>query len=176
MRSATRRAWSMIATWLRSDPGVASSAYLPGNTTPPSSAPSSARRRWRPASRSASGALAQPGTLVGAGGRRPRLEGADSRPIFMPKNYQIKIHGTVSHVAVPPRRMHTGATATMARAKPLSASNSGREVAHEDVDVAQVHLLEFLKRRARRPSARLHRDRSLPHRPHWCSCLSAHVP
>src|SRR5215469_4189398 len=34
------------------------------------------------------------GSLVGAGGRRPRLEGADSRPIFMPKNYQIKIHGT----------------------------------------------------------------------------------
>ena len=28
-----------------------------------------------------------------------------------------------------------------------------REVAHEDVDVAPVHLLEFLKRRARRPPA-----------------------
>jgi hypothetical protein len=39
-------------------------------------------------------ALAQPGTLVGAGGRRPRLEGADTRPIFMPKKYQINIHGT----------------------------------------------------------------------------------
>src|SRR6266699_4396032 len=94
MRSARRRACSMMATWLRSEPGVASSAYLPGSTTPRSSAPSSARRRCRPASRSASGAFAQPGTLVGAGGRRPRLDGADSRPIIMPENYQIKLHGT----------------------------------------------------------------------------------
>src|SRR3984885_2209380 len=53
-----------------------------------------------------------------------------------------------------------------------------REVAHEDVDVAQVHLLEFLKRQVWRPPARPrpHRDRSLPRRPHECSCLSAHVP
>jgi hypothetical protein len=40
------------------------------------------------------GALVRPGTLVGAGGRRPRLDGADSRPIFMPKHYQIEIHQT----------------------------------------------------------------------------------
>ena len=94
MRPASRRACSRMATWLRSEPGAASSAYLPGSTTPRSSAPSPARRRCRPASRSASGALAQPGTLVGAGGRRPRLDGADSRPILMPKNHQIEIHRT----------------------------------------------------------------------------------
>src|ERR1700734_418324 len=53
-----------------------------------------------------------------------------------------------------------------------------REVAHEDLDVAQVYLLEFLKRRARRPSARPrpHRGLPLPDRPHRCSYLSAHIP
>src|SRR6266699_564924 len=108
MRSARRRACSMMATWLRSEPGVASSAYLPGSTTPRSSAPSSARRRCRPASRSASGAFAQPGTLVGAGGRRPRLDGADSRPIFMPENYQIKIHGIGPNMPTGPGRRGKG--------------------------------------------------------------------
>ena len=51
-----------------------------------------------------------------------------------------------------------------------------REVAHEDVDVAQVHLLEFLERRSRRPPARPRPHRGRPLRHGQCSCLSAHVP
>lgn len=89
MRSASRRAWLMIAAWLRNEPGVTSAEYLAASTTPRSSAPSLVKPRWRPASRSASGALAQPGTLERAGGRKPRLEGADSKPILMGHNYQM---------------------------------------------------------------------------------------
>src|ERR1700761_973926 len=58
----------------------------------------------------------------------------------------------------------------------LRLAAPAREVAHESVDVAPVHLLEFLERRARRPLARPgpHRGRPLPRR--QCSRLSTHVP
>src|SRR5215471_8220219 len=53
-----------------------------------------------------------------------------------------------------------------------------REIAHEDVDVAQVQLLEFFKQRFPRPRARPRPRRGQPlgecHR--RCCCLTAHVP
>ena len=58
--------------------GVASWQHHPGST-----APNSAKRRNSPASRSASGALAHPGTLVGCGGRNPRLLGADTNAMVI---------------------------------------------------------------------------------------------
>src|SRR5262245_52674367 len=122
IRAASRRAWSMMAAWLRSDPGPASSAYLPASTTPRSSAPSSPSRRCRPASRSASGALAQPGTLDGAGGRRPRLDGADTNPLRMPNNYQTDTHQTGA-----------GSTLTCSRAVMLASSYEAGPAASESV-------------------------------------------
>ena len=72
----------MIASWLRrrGTASSASSTYRPGSTTPNSRAPSRRSCSWRPASRSASGALAVPGTAPGTGGRRPRLDGAATIP------------------------------------------------------------------------------------------------
>jgi len=79
-RSARRRAWLTSASWLRTRPeaGSPSSTYLPASTTPASIAPALSRCSCKPASRSASGAFAQPGTLPGCGGRSPRFDGADS--------------------------------------------------------------------------------------------------
>src|ERR1700761_4787091 len=59
----------------------------------------------------------------------------------------------------------------------LGLRASAPEVAHEDVDVAPVHLLEVVARRVRRPPRRPpfpHRDRSPPC--HQCSGLYGHVP
>jgi hypothetical protein len=81
-RGAQRESGSDEQAALRRRPGEASSAYRPGRITPASRAPSSARRAKSPASRSASGALAQPGTLAGPGGRRPRLLGAETSAII----------------------------------------------------------------------------------------------
>src|SRR5215472_582138 len=53
-----------------------------------------------------------------------------------------------------------------------------REVAHEDVDVAPVHLLEFFEQRFPRPRARPRPRRGQPlgERHRRCCCFSAHVP
>lgn len=61
-------------------PGRHQEAAIP---TAASTAPNSAKRWNSPASRSASGALAHPGTLVGCGGRNPRLLGADTNAMVI---------------------------------------------------------------------------------------------
>ncbi len=59
----------------------------------------------------------------------------------------------------------------------LRITAPAREVAHQDVDVAPVRLLELVQRRPRRLPRRrcCHRDRSLPRCPLQCCWLSAHV-
>src|SRR5262249_39939949 len=80
IRSASRREYQPISSaWQTPSPGRQSpGSYRGGVTQPVSRAPSRLTSPW---SRSAPGALAQPGTEVRGGGRRPRLLGASRTAI-----------------------------------------------------------------------------------------------
>src|SRR5689334_7397899 len=90
MRSASRTVYRAIsADWLTPSPGRQSPGSKRGGVWQPASrAP---RRVTRPWSRSAPGALAQPGTEVGVGGRSPRLDGASRTAMRgMPSEQRVR--------------------------------------------------------------------------------------
>src|SRR5215472_5427394 len=100
--------------------------------------------------------------LLAMAGEHMRGDGEQPRPVRSPAGVEPceAVHG--------PHERLRGEIGNRVR-----IAAPAREIAHEDVYVAQIHPLEFIKQRARRPPARPrpHRDRSLPHRPHRCSCL-----